>query len=154
MDEPRATDRFRLGEARTGELRREHVPLGYGERIPPITASGVEERLAVRFMEFASVRLRQEVGAFARYCILRLESELGAHDSWIVSVARLQRGYASRVTVRDRSDVVEQRGIGRDGTLATWDAMCQIEQWLRERRDLGLRRGPRAWGARRAGVDR
>jgi hypothetical protein len=92
------------------------------------------ERIDVRLPEYTSDKHHRELGAFARYCILRVERELGEREAWRVDIALSLRGYSSRVSVDDRGIVLEERGNGSDGTLATWDAMCRIEQRLRERR--------------------
>jgi hypothetical protein len=92
------------------------------------------ERIAVEVPERASLRQQRELGAFARYCIMRVERELGERESWVVKIAASRTGYASRVAVRQYGVVVEEQGTGQDGALATWDAMCRLEQALRERR--------------------
>lgn len=93
-----------------------------------------QERIDVRVPEYASNRQQRELGAFARYCILRVEREFGQHQAWIVELGLSLRGYSSRISVGHRGIVLEEIGTGSDGALATWDAMCRIEQRLREQR--------------------
>jgi len=69
-----------------------------------------------------------------RYCILRIERELGEHEAWIVNIAPAASGYASHIAVHDHGVILEDQGTGHDGALAVWDAMCSIEQRLREYR--------------------
>jgi hypothetical protein len=97
------------------------------------TRSRSRERIDVRVPEHASNRQQREFGAFARYCILRVERELGQRQAWIVELGLSLRGYSSRISVDHDGVVVEEIGTGSDGALATWDAMCRIEQRLRER---------------------
>lgn len=96
--------------------------------------SRARERIDVHLPEYASARQHRELGAFARSCILGMERELGERPAWIVDIALSLGGYSSRIAVDDRGTVLEENGSGRDGALATWDAMCRIEQRLRERR--------------------
>jgi hypothetical protein len=98
------------------------------------TRSRSRERIDVRVPEHASNRQQRELGAFARYCILRVERELGQRQAWIVELGLSLRGYSSRISVDHGGVVLEEIGTGSDGALATWDAMCRIEQRLREQR--------------------
>jgi hypothetical protein len=91
-------------------------------------------RIAVVLPESTSAKHQRELGAFARYCVLRVERELGEHDSWIVNIAPSMGGYASHIAVQCHDETLEGLGKGQDGVLATWDAMCRVEQRLRERR--------------------
>ena|ERR1051326_9073046 len=80
-------------------------------------------------------RLHRELAAFVRYCVMRIERELGARERWQVEIAPTRgSGFGSRVSVVDRGIETAERGQGRDAALAVWDAMCRIEQILRERR--------------------
>jgi hypothetical protein len=96
--------------------------------------SQVLERIAVQLPGYASHKQRHELGAFARYCILRVERELGEWESWVVHIVPSLGGYASHIALYDRGVLLEEQGSGQDGALATWDAMCRIEQRMRERR--------------------
>jgi hypothetical protein len=96
--------------------------------------SQTRERIAVQLPEHASPKQCHELGAFARYCILRVERELGEWESWVVHVVPSPDGYASHIALHDRGELLEEQGSGQDGALATWDAMCRIEQRMRERR--------------------
>jgi hypothetical protein len=83
---------------------------------------------------WASARQQRELTAFARYCVARLERELGELDRWVVTANLDPRGgFTSTVSVHRGVGEVEAHGTGQDGTLAIWDALCNIEQTLRER---------------------
>ena len=81
-----------------------------------------------------SIKHERELGAFARYCVQRIEKELGQRQQWSVEIDLRAPGYAARVEVHHLGLVLETRGQGHDGPLAIWDAMCRIEQELRDRR--------------------
>jgi hypothetical protein len=102
--------------------------------------SGVRDRITVVFPEHASPKQQHELGAFVRYCIQRLERELGVHDSWCVSISPALGGYVSHLAVDSRGEILEEQGHGQDGALSTWDALCRVEERLRERRS-----SPRAY---------
>jgi hypothetical protein len=89
-------------------------------------------RIAVQLPAAASARQRRELTAFARYCILRLERELGQRKAWLVEIAPSSGKYATRIEVHDLCGALEANGVGFDGALATWEAICRLEQLLRE----------------------
>ena len=76
----------------------------------------------------------RELVAFTRYCVARIERELGTIRCWIVRVEPSRRGITATITIRDpgfRGAVV---ATGFDGPAAVWEAMCRLEQGLREAR--------------------
>jgi hypothetical protein len=79
-----------------------------------------------------SDRHRRELAAFAEYCAWRLERELTGRETWSVSVAPDSRGFGAVVTVRSRGTVLVARGVANDPILAVWEAMCRVEQPLRD----------------------
>ena len=91
-------------------------------------------RIDVQLPRATSARQRRELTAFARYCILRLEHELGERQAWLVEIAPSSGQYATRIEVQDICGALEANGSGIDGALATWEAICEIEQSLRESR--------------------
>jgi hypothetical protein len=91
-------------------------------------------RIEVRLPANASLRQTRELGAFARYCVQRIEKELGERQRWLVEIELGSRGYAALVEVEHHGLVIEARGRSQDAPLAVWDAVCRIEQDLRERR--------------------
>ena len=92
-------------------------------------------RMRVSLPPGVSERQRRELGGFARYCVKRLEHELGSIERWMVSlVSGSQLAFASVVHVRIAGVSVEARGLGSDPVLTIWDAMCHLEQALREQR--------------------
>lgn len=100
-------------------------------------------RIDVHLPRAASARQRRELTAFARYCILRLERELGERQAWLVEIAPTSGKYATRIEVQDMCGALEANGVGFDGALATWEAICQLEQSLREATCRTPKRGRR-----------
>jgi hypothetical protein len=98
-----------------------------------VVATQARNHVHVRVPEFTSAKQRRELSAFARYCILRMERELGERGCWTVDIVLSVDGYSSRIAVDDSGLTLEASGTGRDGALATWEAMCRIEQRLRDR---------------------
>jgi hypothetical protein len=82
----------------------------------------------------AGVRQYRELGAFVRYCVARIERDLGETACWSVTIAPSGGEFASRVAIESAADNLESTGLGLDGPLAAWDALCKLEQLLREAR--------------------
>jgi hypothetical protein len=99
-----------------------------------VTAAGKTPRIVVRVPPGASGKHERELGAFARYCAQRIEKDMGERERWIIEISMAKQGYLTLVQVEHFGLVVEARGEGGDGPLAIWDAMCRLEQDLRERR--------------------
>lgn len=97
------------------------------------TTASKHTRIDVRMPSNTSAKQERELGAFARYCIQRIEKELGERQEWLVDIVLGGRGYSALVEVQHLGVVFETRGVGNDGALAVWDAMCRIEQELRDR---------------------
>jgi len=95
------------------------------------TPARKHERIDVRVPTTSTARLERELGAFARYCVQRIERDLGEHQRWLVSIELGRLGYSAIVEIEHLGLIVETRGYGNDGALAIWDAMCRIEQELR-----------------------
>jgi hypothetical protein len=93
-----------------------------------------KDRVSVLLPPSASAKQLRELGTFVLFCISRIERELGASESWAVAIAPGSEAFESRVTVCDNGLVIESSGSGADAVLATWDAICQLEQRLREAR--------------------
>jgi hypothetical protein len=98
------------------------------------TTRSKQKRIDVRVPSNASQKHERELGAFARYCVQRIEKDIGEDHQWLVEIELGGRGYSALVEVQHRDLVLESRGFGQDGPLAIWDAMCRIEQDLREHR--------------------
>ncbi|TMQ26516.1 MAG: hypothetical protein E6J90_04320 [Deltaproteobacteria bacterium] len=96
----------------------------------------------------AGARQYRELGAFVRYCVSRIERELGEIPHWSVQILPAGGGFASVIAIRDGGDLLETRGTGMDGALAAWDALCKLEQRLRE---IRARRNADAGRAERPG---
>ena len=93
-----------------------------------------QKRIDVRVPPNASAKQERELGAFARYCVQRIEKDLGERQRWDVEIGMSTKGYSALVEVHHLGLVLQTRGYGNDGPLAIWDAMCRIEQELRDRR--------------------
>lgn len=91
-------------------------------------------RVELQLHRGAGARQARELGAFVRYCVSRIERELGQIEHWSVAIEPSRGEFASRVAVRQASEDLECRGRGMDGPLAVWDALCRVEQQLRESR--------------------
>lgn len=99
-----------------------------------MVTSNKQKRLDVRLPRSTSLKQERELGAFVRYCVQRIEKDFGERQQWLVEIDIGARGYAALVEVQHHGLVLEARGNGHDGPLAIWDAMCRIEQEIRERR--------------------
>lgn len=93
-----------------------------------------KENVEVNAAAGMSDRQRKELEAFARYCATRLERELGVIEGWSVRIERYGRRANALVCARDGEICIEARGSSADNALAIWEAMCQLEQPLRELR--------------------
>jgi hypothetical protein len=91
-----------------------------------------DPRIEVRLPVLDGARRHRELRAFACFCIARIEREMGALDGWVVTITPAGRGFAAAVLARRSGSTVERQGLGRDSTLAVWDALCNLEQALRE----------------------
>ena len=91
--------------------------------------------IELQLYDHASARQHRELGAFVRYCVLRIERELGEPERWIVRISPAVDGFHSTVSVHDGDLEIETTGAGLDGALAVWDALCSLEQALREARN-------------------
>ncbi len=101
--------------------------------MPTTIVRARRRRVDVELPPVSTRRELRELGAFVRFCIGRIERELGTIERWLVSIAPAQAGgYTSTVTTSHGGVVVEARGAGRDSTLAAWTALGNVEQHLRE----------------------
>jgi hypothetical protein len=96
------------------------------------------DRIVVHLHERTTPRQRRELGAFVRYCVFRMERELG-DLRWLVAIAPTPTGFTCSVAVTLDNLIVESRGQGFDGVCAAWDALTNVEQALRETRGTGRR---------------
>lgn len=93
------------------------------------------ERIQVVLPQSASAKQHRELGAFARYCINRTERDvIGGEAVWTVQIAPIRGGYTSKVTARRNGVTYVEAGIDNDAALATWNAMCRLEDLLRDNR--------------------
>jgi hypothetical protein len=91
-------------------------------------------RVQLQLHSSAGVRQYRELGAFVRYCVARIERELGEIGRWSVTIAPAGGEFTSRVAVECGDEALQSTGLGMDGPLAVWDALCKLEQLLREAR--------------------
>ncbi|MBS1118967.1 MAG: hypothetical protein H6Q90_1195 [Deltaproteobacteria bacterium] len=80
--------------------------------------------------------MNRELGGFVRYCVRRIETELGEREHWMIRIGIGRPGYKTQVVLEHFGLVLDAAGCGHDPTLAVWDAMGRIEQMLRDRRGL------------------
>lgn len=92
------------------------------------------ERIELQLDDHATVRQHRELGAFVRYCVIRIERELGEPERWMVRIVPSGSGFRSTVSIEDGELALQSSGAGLDGALAVWDALCSLEQALREAR--------------------
>jgi len=91
-------------------------------------------RVELQLHSGAGVRQYRELGAFVRYCVSRIERELGEIEHWSVTITPAAGAFTSAVAVKDGAETIEATGTGMDGPLAAWEALCRLEQRLREAR--------------------
>ncbi|HEX3757210.1 MAG TPA: hypothetical protein VHW23_00830 [Kofleriaceae bacterium] len=91
-------------------------------------------RVELQLHSGAGARQYRELGAFVRYCVSRIERELGEIEHWSVTIAPAGGEFTSAVSIKDGPDTIESTGAGMDGPLAAWEALCKLEQLLREAR--------------------
>jgi hypothetical protein len=94
----------------------------------------MRSRVELQLHQGAGIRQYRELGAFVRYCVSRIERELGEIEHWSVTIAPAGGEFTSVVAVQDAGDAIESTGTGMDGPLAAWEALCRLEQRLREAR--------------------
>lgn len=97
------------------------------------TSPSKPARIEVR-VPTESLKQERELGAFARYCVQRIEKDIGERQHWTVEIGMRSSMYTAYVEVQHFGQTLDARGEGSDGPLAIWDAMCRLEQELRERR--------------------
>jgi hypothetical protein len=84
---------------------------------------------------------RDDLVAFAGFCAARIARDLRGIDAWDLFVVSGLDGHADavvRVTVGEAS--VEARASACDPAHAIWNAMCQVEQPLRDAVTICARR--------------
>lgn len=91
-------------------------------------------RVELQLHSGAGERQYRELGAFVRYCVSRIERELGEIGHWAVTIAPAGGEFTSVVAIQDGAETIASTGTGMDGPLAAWEALCRLEQRLREAR--------------------
>jgi hypothetical protein len=82
--------------------------------------------------ERATPSQRRELGAVARYCVDRVERELGAPEGWFVRVGPIENRFVCTIVVHDSGCAIEATCDEVDGALAIWDTVREIERVLRD----------------------
>jgi hypothetical protein len=77
-------------------------------------------------------RSRRELMAFVRYCVKRLERELGTLEGWEIAIEPQGQHLVASVSAHVNGEKIQARGDGHDAPLAIWNAMCRLEQPLRD----------------------
>jgi len=90
-----------------------------------------KNRIELVLHDHVSAREYRELGALVRYCVDRIERELDDPECWDVKIV-------------PTGDEVQSASNGLDGALAAWDALCSLEQTLREARARRRTRRPAA----------
>lgn len=76
---------------------------------------------------------QDDLVAFAGYCAARIARDLSGIDSWDLYLVGGIDGHADAVVrVHVRGIVVEARASECDPAHAIWNAMCRVEQPLRD----------------------
>ena len=76
-------------------------------------------RVELQLHRGAGARQYRELGAFVRYCVSRIERELGEIEHWSVTIAPTGGKFSSVVAVKDGDDAIESKGTGMDGPTAS-----------------------------------
>jgi hypothetical protein len=77
----------------------------------------------------------RELATFAEYCTARIDRVVERKsDRWRITISRARNGTAFvAVAIAVASGaLVHARGTGREPVYALWDALCRVEQPLRE----------------------
>lgn len=99
-----------------------------------MVAEAKHDRIVVDLQGGASSRHLRELAAFVRFCVARIERDVGIQERWAVRIAQSSvGGFTSWIAVHHHGLRVSSSGDGVDGVLATWHAMGRVEQLLRER---------------------
>jgi hypothetical protein len=89
-------------------------------------------RIDVRMPPSATTREQRELGAFVRFCVGRVERGAGAFDRWVVTIAiDRDEGFRTTIVVALNGSTFEASGHGRDGTLAAWNAINNLQRAVR-----------------------
>jgi hypothetical protein len=92
-------------------------------------------RIEVQLPPSVGTTRERELSGFVRYCIRRIEAELGERERWDVRIGVSRAGFRTQVVLEHYGLTLDTRSAGHDAALAVWDAMCRLEQLLRERHD-------------------
>jgi hypothetical protein len=83
---------------------------------------------------------RDDLVAFAGFCAARIARDLRGIDAWDLFVVSGLDGHADAVVrVAVGNETVEARASACDPAHAIWNAMCQVEQPLRDAVTYGRR---------------
>ena len=103
--------------------------------------SACQGRGAVQFLPAVGSKHQSELAELTRRCIDRIGGEPGERarwETWDVTIGISQSGFRTQFVLAHLGRVLVTRSAGRDPQLAVWDAMCRLEQMLRQRRAIAV----------------
>ena len=90
-------------------------------------------RVELSLHDHATARQHRELGAFARYCIARIERDAEVANWWRVKVVPATAGFHCDVIMEYWGVVMASAGDGLDGALSVWEALCKMEHLLHDK---------------------
>ena len=84
----------------------------------------------------AGSREYEELREFARFCIERIEQDVGRATWWTMKTALAGVCFSCEVVVEHGGRILRVEGNGFDAAVAGRDAFCKIETMLRDVRVL------------------
>jgi hypothetical protein len=94
--------------------------------------SGLDTRVELLLHDQVTARQHRELGAFVRYCIARIERDAEVADWWRVKILPARASFRCELIAQYRGVAIESAGEGLDGALSAWEALCKMEQLLRD----------------------
>ena len=97
-----------------------------------VRVNGGDPRIEIEHVTTLSVRFRRELEAFVKHCVRRMERSLGALQSLRLRISTTKRHtFHCAIEADHRGVLVQRAGDAPDAVLATWNAICQLEEALR-----------------------
>jgi hypothetical protein len=91
-----------------------------------------QEHIEVIAATHLTDRQLEDLTSFVSYCAARFARQLAITQRWIVTIGRRGRHACVCARVDTDSETITASGASLDFALAIWDAMCRVEQPLRE----------------------
>lgn len=90
-------------------------------------------RVGLRLPSSLTKRQVCELTTFAEYCTARIERSVPRPtDRWRISLSLDGTAFVAFAIAVTNDALVHARGTGREPAYAIWDALCRVEQPLRE----------------------